>query len=35
VHPWFKGGHIVLLSTGAHVGLSRVRARALRKLLGW
>jgi two-component system LytT family response regulator len=35
VIPWFKGGHILRLSTGAEVDLSRARARALRKILGW
>lgn len=35
VHPWFKGGHILRLSTGAEVDLSRARARALREILGW
>ena len=33
--PWFKGGHILRLSTGAKVELSRAQARALRRLLGW
>ncbi|MGD8397338.1 MAG: LytTR family DNA-binding domain-containing protein [Anaerolineae bacterium] len=33
--PWFKGGHILRLTTGAEVDLSRARARALRKILGW
>ena len=33
--PWFKGGHILRLTTGAEVDLSRARARALRKTLGW
>ena len=33
--PWFKGGHILRLTTGAEVDLSRAQARALRKLLGW
>jgi DNA-binding LytR/AlgR family response regulator len=33
--PWFKGGHILRLSTGAKVDLSRAQARALRKILGW
>jgi DNA-binding LytR/AlgR family response regulator len=33
--PWFKGSHILRLTTGAEVDLSRARARALRKLLGW
>ena len=35
VIPWFKGGHILRLSSGAEVDLSRARARALRKLLEW
>ena len=33
--PWFKGSHILRLSTGAEVDLSRAQARALRKILGW
>jgi two-component system LytT family response regulator len=33
--PWFKGGHILRLTTGAEVDLSRARARALRRLLDW
>jgi two-component system LytT family response regulator len=33
--PWFKGGHILRLTTGAEVDLSRAQARALRKMLGW
>jgi DNA-binding LytR/AlgR family response regulator len=33
--PWFKGSHILRLTTGAEVDLSRARARALRKLLDW
>jgi DNA-binding LytR/AlgR family response regulator len=33
--PWFKGSHKLRLTTGAEVDLSRARARALRKLLGW
>jgi two-component system LytT family response regulator len=33
--PWFKGGHILRLTTGAEVDLSRAQARALRKILGW
>jgi DNA-binding LytR/AlgR family response regulator len=33
--PWFKGSHILRLTTGAEVDLSRTQARALRKLLGW
>jgi DNA-binding LytR/AlgR family response regulator len=35
VIPWFKGSHILRLTTGAEVDLSRVQARALRKILGW
>jgi len=35
VIPWFKGGHKLRLSSGAEVDLSRTRARALRKILGW
>jgi two-component system LytT family response regulator len=35
VIPWFKGSHILRLTTGAEVDLSRARARALRKILGW
>jgi DNA-binding LytR/AlgR family response regulator len=35
VIPWFKGSHILRLTTGAEVDLSRVRARALRKILDW
>jgi DNA-binding LytR/AlgR family response regulator len=35
VIPWFKGGHILRLTTGAEVDLSRGQARALRKILGW
>jgi len=35
VIPWFKGSHILRLITGAEVDLSRARARALRKILGW
>jgi DNA-binding LytR/AlgR family response regulator len=35
VIPWFKGGHILRLSTGAEVDLSRAQARALRKMLDW
>jgi DNA-binding LytR/AlgR family response regulator len=35
VHPWFKGGHVVRLSTGTQVDLSRTLARVLRKILGW
>ncbi len=33
--PWFKGGHILRLTTGAEVELSRAQARTLRRLLGW
>jgi DNA-binding LytR/AlgR family response regulator len=33
--PWFKGAHILRLTTGAEVDLSRARARALRKILDW
>jgi DNA-binding LytR/AlgR family response regulator len=33
--PWFKGGHILRLTTGAEVDLSRAQARALRKTLHW
>jgi two-component system, LytTR family, response regulator len=33
--PWFKGSHILRLTTGAEVDLSRSRARALRQMLGW
>jgi two-component system LytT family response regulator len=33
--PWFKGSHKLRLTTGAEVELSRARARALRKILGW
>jgi two-component system LytT family response regulator len=35
VIPWFKGSHKLRLTTGAEVDLSRARARALRKILGW
>jgi len=35
VIPWFKGSHRLRLTTGAEVDLSRVQARALRKVLGW
>ncbi len=35
VIPWFKGSHILRLTTGAEVDLSRARARALRGLLEW
>lgn len=33
--PWFKGSHILQLTTGTEVDLSRAQARVLRKLLGW
>jgi DNA-binding LytR/AlgR family response regulator len=33
--PWFKGSHKLRLTTGVEVDLSRARARALRKILGW
>jgi two-component system LytT family response regulator len=33
--PWFKGGHILRLTTGAEIDLSRAQARALRKILDW
>jgi DNA-binding LytR/AlgR family response regulator len=33
--PWFKGSHILRLTTGAEVDLSRAQARALRKTLDW
>jgi two-component system LytT family response regulator len=33
--PWFKGGHILRLTTGAEVDLSRAQARTLRKILDW
>ena len=33
--PWFKGSHVVRLTTGADVDLSRAQARALRKILDW
>ena len=33
--PWFKGSHRLRLTTGVEVDLSRARARALRKILGW
>jgi len=33
--PWFKGSHKLRLTTGAEVELSRARARALRRILGW
>ncbi len=35
VIPWFKGSHKLRLTTGAEVELSRVQARALRKILRW
>jgi DNA-binding LytR/AlgR family response regulator len=35
VIPWFKGSHILRLTSGAEVDLSRAQARALRKILGW
>jgi DNA-binding LytR/AlgR family response regulator len=35
VIPWFKGSHILRLTTGAEVDLSRAQARALRRILGW
>jgi DNA-binding LytR/AlgR family response regulator len=35
VIPWFKGSHILRLTTGAEVDLSRAQARALRKILDW
>jgi two-component system LytT family response regulator len=35
VIPWFKGSHILRLTTGAEVDLSRARARVLRKILDW
>ena len=35
VIPWFKGSHKLRLTTEAEVELSRARARALRKILGW
>jgi DNA-binding LytR/AlgR family response regulator len=35
VIPWFKGSHKLRLTTGAEVELSRARARALRRILGW
>ena len=35
VIPWFKGSHILRLTTGAEVDLSRARARTLRKILDW
>jgi DNA-binding LytR/AlgR family response regulator len=33
--PWFKGSHILRLTTGAEVDLSRAQARVLRGILGW
>lgn len=33
--PWFKGGQILRLDSGAEVELSRAQARALRKILEW
>lgn len=33
--PWLKGSHILRLSTGTQVDLSRAQARALRRRLGW
>jgi two-component system LytT family response regulator len=33
--PWFKGGYVLRLTTGAEVDLSRIQARALRQILGW
>ncbi|MBN1138957.1 MAG: response regulator transcription factor [Anaerolineae bacterium] len=33
--PWFKGSHILRLTTGAEVDLSRAQARALRSILDW
>jgi two-component system LytT family response regulator len=33
--PWFKGSHILRLTTGAEVEMSRAQARALRKILNW
>ncbi len=35
VIPWFKGSHILRLTSGAEIDLSRVRARELRELLEW
>ena len=35
VIPWFKGSHILRLTTGAEVDLSRAQARVLRKILDW
>ncbi len=33
--PWFKGSHILRLSTGTQVDLSRAQARSLRRILEW
>jgi len=33
--PWFRGAHILRLTTGAEVDLSREQARALRRILDW
>jgi two-component system LytT family response regulator len=33
--PWFKSSHKLRLTTGAEIELSRVQARALRKILRW
>jgi DNA-binding LytR/AlgR family response regulator len=33
--PWFKGSHILQLTTGAEVDLSRAQARVLRRILDW
>jgi len=33
--PWFKGSHLLRLTTGAEVDLSRAQVRALRKMLDW
>jgi DNA-binding LytR/AlgR family response regulator len=33
--PWFKGSHLLRLTTGAEVDLSRAQARVLRQRLGW
>jgi two-component system LytT family response regulator len=33
--PWFKGSYVLRLTTGTEVDLSRIQARALRKILGW
>jgi len=35
ITPWFKGSHILRLTTGAEVDLSRAQSRILRKILGW